>query len=321
MPRTLIVILNFRTAGLACDCLTSLALDKLRAGDYRVVVVDNNSADGSAETIAKHVEVNGWGTWARVLARSENDGFAAGNNAAIGPALSETPPYDYFLLLNPDTVVHEGAVAALVQFLEKNPQAGLAGSRLEDPDGAPQNSAFRFPGILSELERAMRFGVCSRLLAKQIVAPPVRNEIHRTDWVAGASLLVRRQVFEKVGLMDSSYFLYFEEVDFCLRAQRAGWECWYVPESRVVHLEGQATGLKSGSSKRKRMPGYWFASRRRYFEKNHGRFYARLTDLSWLSGHLLWRARRFVQRKPDDDAPYLLQDFCRGSFIAPRGSK
>ena len=321
MPRTLIVILNFRTAGLACDCLSSLARENLPSGDYQVVVVDNKSEDGSAQIIAKHVESNGWGAWARVLARTENDGFAAGNNAAIAPALLETPPFDYFLLLNPDTVVGPNAVAALVQFLEENPRAGLAGSRLEGPDGTAQTSAFRFPGILSEFERAMRLGLCSRLLATRLVAPPVRNDVHRTDWLAGASLLVRRQVFEQIGLMDSGYFLYFEEVDFCLRAQRAGWDCWYVPSSRVVHLEGQATGVKSGSTKRKRMPGYWFASRRRYFAKNHGRVYAWLTSLSWLSGHLLWRARRLVQRKPDDDALYLLRDFCRWSFFAPRGSK
>ncbi len=194
--------------------------------------------------------------------RSENDGFAAGNNAALEPALQSSPPFDYFLLLNPDTVVLPGAVAALASFLDNHPQAGFAGSRLENPDGTPQCSALRFPGIVSEFEGGLRLGICSRLLAKRLVAPPVRDDIHRTDWLVGASLLVRRQVFEQIGLLDPGYFLYFEELDFCLKAMRRGWECWYVPSSRVVHLVGQATGMKSGKTLRKRRPAYWFASRR-----------------------------------------------------------
>lgn len=320
MPRTLIVILNFRTAGQTCDCLESLAHEDPRANDFHVTVVDNGSADGSPEKIAEAIRAHGWDNWAQLLARPDNSGFAAGNNAALEPALKSGSPPEYYLLLNPDTLVRPGAVAALVQFLDQHPRAGIAGSRLEDPDGTPQRSAFRFHGVLSEFERAMRLGICSRLLASRLVAPPVRADNHRTDWVAGASMLVRRQVFEQIGLLDAEYFLYFEEVDFCLRAVRAGWECWYVPASRVIHLVGQATGLKDERSQRRRMPRYWFDSRRRYFEKSHGWVYARLADLSWLGGHLVWRLRSWLQRKPNDDPPHLLWDFCRLSFLPRRGA-
>ena len=110
----------------------------------------------------------------------------------------------------------------------------------------------------------MRLGVLSRLLEPCVVAPPVREEQHRADWVSGASMIVlRRSVFDEIGLLDEGYFLYFEETDFCLRARRAGWKCWYVPDSRVVHLVGQSSGLKDDAPVRGPMPRYWFASRSR----------------------------------------------------------
>ncbi len=318
MPRTLIVIVNYRTPGQTCDCLASLSQENPTASDFRVTVVDNGSADGSAEQIDAFIREKGWGDWIEFIPSDRNGGFAAGNNVALAPALASPTSPELYLLLNPDTIVRPGAVAALEAFLDAHPRAGMAGSRLEDPDGTPQPSAFRFPGILSELERAIRLGWCSRLLARYRVTSPLRSDMHATDWLAGASVLVRRQVFEQVGLLDDKYFLYYEELDFCLRMVRAGWECWYVPSSRVVHLVGQATGMKSGRTERKRLPAYLFESRRRYFEKSYGWLYARLVDLSWLTGHLLWRARRAVQRKPDDDPPYLTRDFCKFNFLPRR---
>ena len=128
-------------------------------------------------------------------------------------------------------------------------------------------------------------------------------------WVApGASMIVRRSVFESIGLIDDKYFMYFEEVDFCLAAKRAGWSCWYVPASRVIHLVGAVSQMSDNRKHRKRRPAYWFDSRRRYFVKNHGRVYAALADLSFLIGFALWRMRRFVQRKDDPDPPKLLRD-------------
>src|SRR5277367_5597369 len=102
-----------------------------------------------------------------------------------------------------------------------------------------------------------------------MVAPEPRAAAHRTDWVNGASMMVRREVFDSIGLMDEKFFLYYEETDFCLRALEAGWPTWTVPSSRVVHLEGQSTGATGAIAKRKRVPKYWFDSRRRYFRKHH----------------------------------------------------
>ena len=220
----LVVIVNYKTPELTIDCLKSLVSEVQSLPGIRVVVTDNASSDRSAEQIQTAIDTNGWGEWASLMPLEKNGGFAFGNNEAIRPALESSNPPFYILLLNPDTIVLPGALKELWNFMEKNPEAGIAGSRLENRDGSPQRSAFRFPTILSELDSGLRLGLVSKLLSKWIVAPPVPEEICQTDWVAGASMIVRREVFERVGLMDESYFLYYEEVDFCLQANKAGLE-------------------------------------------------------------------------------------------------
>src|SRR4051794_28863655 len=164
MPSCSIVIVNFRTPGLVIDCLRSLA-DEVRAGDtFRVVVVENGSGDDSAERIGKAIAENGWGAWAEQMVVEKNLGFAGGNNVACQPILAAPQPPDYLLLLNPDTVVRPGAVRALIEFMERNPKVGIAGSRLEDPDGTPQRSAFRFFTVSSEFESGIRLVLLSKLL-------------------------------------------------------------------------------------------------------------------------------------------------------------
>ena len=308
----LIVIVNYRTPTLVIDCLASLQ-NELEIGRDSVVVVDNASNDYSVKKIKKALKDNSWQSWVKIVESHINGGFAHGNNQAIRPAIKSSNPPSYILLLNPDTIIRQGALKKLVEFMEENPQAGIAGSRLENPDGSAQCSAFRFPTIISELDAGLRLGVVSKLLSSSIVAPPVSENICQTDWVAGASMIVRSEVFEQAGLIDESYFLYYEEVDFCLQAQKAGWSCWYVPESKVVHFVGQSSGIDSSHEQKKRMPKYWFESRRRYFVKNYGWFYAVITDLVWSFCYILWHFRRILQNKSSNDPPNLFLDFVRNS--------
>ena len=315
MKSVRIVIVNYKTPALVVDCLRSLVEEVKVVGDCKVVVVENGSPDESATIIGKAITENGWQSWAEQLAIPKNLGFAGGNNVALQPLLAADPKPDYVLLLNPDTVVRPGAVKVLLDFLEAHPQIGIAGSRLEDPDGTPQRSAFRFHTIRSELENGLKLGFVSRLFAGSLVAPPVRDDEHAIDWVAGASMLVRREVFDAIGLLDDGYFLYYEEVDFMLRAARAGWPTWYVPTSRVVHLVGQASGVTDTKKPARRLPPYWFAARKRYFTKNHGWFYAKAADVCWLGGFMLWRLRRRVQGKPDTDPPHYIGDFVRYTWL------
>ncbi len=313
--KLLIVIVNYRTADLTVDCLWSLVEEVKSLDGVRVVVTDNQSGDDSPMRIRQAIDDNQWGGWAELMPLECNGGFAYGNNEAIRLALASEEPPEFVLLLNPDTIVRPSGITTLVDFMRERSDVGIAGSRLEDPDGTPQRSAFRFHSLGSELDDGLRLGFISRLLRNKCVAPPVRDDIHQTDWVAGASMIVRKDVFDRIGLMDEAYFMYYEEVDFCLRAARAGWPCWYVPTSRVVHLVGQASGVTVQNVKPKRRPDYWFDSRRRYFLKNHGGLYSALVDIVWAAAFATFRLRRFIQRKPDTDPPKLLTDFIRHSII------
>jgi hypothetical protein len=310
--RLLIVIVNYQTADLLIDCLRSLAP---QIGDgMKVVITDNASKDDSVQRIGAAIEANHW-SWCTLMPLDHNGGFAFGNNAAIRPVMAIERPPEFVLLLNPDTVLRDGAIPALMEFMQSHPRCGIAGSRLEDPDGTPQRSAFRFHSIASEFERGVRLGIVTKMLTNKIVAPPVSEVPVKTDWVAGASMIIRKEVFRDIGLMDERYFMYFEEVDFCQAAKRAGWETWYVPASCVVHLVGAASQLSDARKHRNRRPTYWFDSRRRYFVKNHGVIYTALADGMFAIGFAFWRMRRFLQRKQDPDPPKMLGDFLRNSVF------
>jgi GT2 family glycosyltransferase len=279
----------------------------------RVIVVDNASGDNSLAAIGSAIRENGW-TWAGLKPLDRNGGFAFGNNAAIRDLLAGADSPTYIWLLNPDTLVRPGAATALIDFLQSRPDVGIAGGRLEFPDGSPQTAAFRFPSLVSELEDTIRLGIVTKMLGRFRVPGPIRDHAHPMDWVNGASMMVRREVFETVGLMDEGYFLYFEETDFCRRAKRARWPVWHVPASRVVHLEGQSTGVTGANLARKPRPAYWFDSRARYFRKHLGGAYALLADVIFAAGFGLWRIQRRLRGKPDPDPPGLLKDFVRHAW-------
>jgi GT2 family glycosyltransferase len=222
-------------------------------------------------------------------------------------------PPEYILLLNADTIVKEHALSALVKFMDGQPKAGIAGSMLLSPDGVIQASPFRFPGIASELDRGLRLGIVSRLLAPW--NPMLKlNEACSVGWVSGASMILRRTMLEQVGLLDEGLYTYFDDVDICLRARRAGWETWYVPESKVVHLEGASTGIGYRKVER-RLPTYWYQARHRFFTKNYGALYTALADAAFISGYAVWCLRRRLQRKPDTDPPHMLIDSIRHSIF------
>ncbi|MFT5702553.1 MAG: N-acetylglucosaminyl-diphospho-decaprenol L-rhamnosyltransferase [Desulforhopalus sp.] len=309
-----IVIVNFQTPWLIVDCLESLRHEQSEL--FTVVIVDNNSNDDSVPILSKEISKKGWETWVSLLPLPENGGFAYGNNAAITKLLNSDNPPDYFWLLNPDTIVHKGACIELVNFLKNHPHAAVAGSRLEDRDGTLQLSAFRNHSVISELLSGMRLGLLTKILSKWVVAlAPISHAPFKTDWVSGASMMLRSDGINSIGLMDDGYFLYYEEVDYCIRLQKAGWECWYVPSSRVVHLIGASTGMTDYRKKASRRSTYWFESRRRFFLKNHGWITLFLADSLWILGYSLFMLRRQIQKKDTLDPPHFLRDFFINSIF------
>ena len=310
--KLLVVIVNYRVAHLVIDCLHSVSDEIGSVPDTRVAVCENRSGDDSAERIQQAIDANGWATWCSQTALDVNLGFTGGNNVILRPALQSADPPKYFLLLNPDTIVRPNAFKALIDFMDQNPMVGIAGSGLEDPDGTPQRSAFRFQSPVSEFEGNLKLGLVTRLLNRWVVAPPVVDHAFETDWVSGASMIIRQEVLKEVGLLDEGYFTYFDDIDYCFNAQKHGWPTWYVPTSRVVHLVGQSTGVTKTP---KRLPPYLFDARRRYFLKNHSPFYAALIDACMILGLSLWRLRVLLTGKEDTTAPHLLGDSIRHSVF------
>lgn len=315
-----VVLVNYCTRDLTLDCLRSLAGEIAEFPGSQVVVADNASPDGSGAQIARAIEENGWGRWARLMALPRNGGFSYGNNAAIREQLAEAEPRPYIWLLNTDTVVRPGALRALVNFLEAHPTAGAAGSRLEHPDSTRQASAFRFHSIAGELESSLQVGLVSKLLKRWVIAPELPDEPTRYDWLSGASMLIRTKVLQDVGLLDEGYFLYYEETDFCLRAERLGWSCWYVPESRVVHLVGKSTGVTDWARQVNRRAPYWFQSRRRYFIKHHGLVYAALADIALATGTALSIVLNTVRGRASSHPEMFLRDLARQSALLNRSA-
>ncbi|HEV2292227.1 MAG TPA: glycosyltransferase family 2 protein [Tepidisphaeraceae bacterium] len=312
----LVVIVNYKTAGLTTDCLRSLAPEVADVPSTRVVVTDNCSGDDSAQQIGAAIAANGWGDWASVVPLPRNGGFAYGNNEGIRPALESPDPPRYVWMLNPDTLVKPGAIRAMLEFLDANRKAGIAGTRVINEDQSVRRSAFRFHNVASELEAGLRVGIVSKLLSDKVVAQPIPQEVCEVDWVSGASMFVRREVFMDIGLLDESYFMYFEETDFSLRARRKGWTCWYVPSASIVHLVGQASGVTGTKKNMKRRPKYWFDSRRHYFMANHGPATVLLADLAWATSFGLSSIWRRLMFKPRTDPPMLWWDFVRHSVMS-----
>ena len=321
--RVLIVIVNYRTAGLTVDCLRSLAPQVGEvAGGCRVVVTDNASGDGSADLIADAIATHGWGGWARLVPLDRNGGFAYGNNEGIRPFLAAGGwrPARVRLPAQPGhgRPAGGGRRTRLVP-RRRTPTCGIAGGRAENADGTVRRSSFRFPSVRGEVEQTMRLAAVTKLLDRHKVAPEVPPGPSRVDWVSGASMMVRRSVFETIGLLDDGFFMYYEETDFCLRAATAGFECWYVPASRVIHLVGQSSGVTGVNKAKKPRPTYWFDSRRRYFRKSMGVPKAVAADVIWLGLYPLSRLHLLLRRVPAGDPPGLYRDFARHSlFASPR---
>lgn len=315
--KLLVVIVCYKVVDLTIDCLKSLESEVTAMPGTRVAVCENGTGGDAFDRLEKAICEHGWGSWVNLSAVTPNRGFTGGNNCVIRPAMESEDPPEYVLLLNADTQVYPGALRTLVEFMEAHPRAGVAGSQLLSAQGVVQPSPYRFHGIAMALDRGLRLGLMTRLLRRWTAAPS-QAVSGPVDWLAGASMIIRREVLMRVGLLDEGFYTYFDDIDYCLNTWRAGWEVWYVPESKVMHLEGSSTGIKEtagGVVPQRRKPAYWFEARRRYYLKNYGAIYSSLVDAAFLAGFAAWRLRRIIQRKPDPDPEHMLMDSLRHSVF------
>lgn len=232
-----VVIVNYRTP----DDLVRL-IDGLKAhpprGAWEAIVVDNASGDDSpARLRAAHPDV-------ALIESPRNGGFAAGVNQGLQAARGE-----WLLVLNPDIEVRPGSLDTLRDWMEAHPRAGLAASKLIHPDGTLQHTCRRYYTLWTILLRRSILGRLfpqSRAISDHLMLDYDHAEPRVVDWVAGACMMVRRRALEEVGPMDERYFMYFEDVDWCTRMQRRGWEVWYVPASVMVHGYRRASAAGFG---------------------------------------------------------------------------
>ena len=300
MTKVLAIVVNYRTADLVARCLHDLPA--AAAGlDWRAVIVDSASGDDSVGALREAIVEHGLSSNCTLLSLQENRGFATGCNRGCEAAVETGWAFDFVHLLNPDTRPRPRALTELASFLGETPGAGIAGSRLEAPDGHPHVSAFRFPTIRSEILRGLRFKLAFELLADAVVAPPASTHAHPTDWVSGASLMIRRNLFEELGGLDERFFLYYEDTDLCARAARLGRDTWYVPASRVVHLGGRSTLPDASDARRDWDLRCRAASRRLYFDKNRGVVYRWLADSAYLGTRVLRVVRHWLVGRRDPD--------------------
>lgn len=314
-PMLLTVILNYKTAEITLQSLAA-ALMATQGIEGEIIIVDNDSQDGSFEVLTKTVQEKGWSAngRVRVLQSGRNGGFGAGNNVGIKAGLLSGDRPDFVYILNSDAFPNRDTISELMNYLMANPAIGFAGSYIQGQDGVPHLTAFRFPSIAGEFEGAVKFGPISRLLKNSIVPLPLPEETCQVDWLAGASLMMRMDVLDEIGLFDERYFLYFEETDLCRRALQAGWPTVYVRSSEVTHIGSVSTGMKNWQ----RMPQYWFDSRRYYFVKNHGTTYAKLATLACLAGGVFCHLRYALQGKSPVGPKRFLRDLVRHSLTPDR---
>ena len=290
-----IIIVNWNTRDLLAGCLQSVYGERLSVnGDqipttdhrspftgYRspiteTIVVDNASTDGSAAMVRERFP------WVTLIESSDNLGFAAGNNLAL-----RTAKGGHLLLLNPDTVVTEGAIRRLWQVLAAQPTAGIAGAQLLNADGTLQTSIGIYPSLWSELPLLnRRLGSVRKTIQVNTTAGDL--SVQSVDWVSGACLMIKREVVEAIGPLDESFWLYTEETDWCYRARSAGWDVLLVPQAQVYHLARAASRQRFIITML-----HFYQSRIRFICKHHGRRQGSIVK------RIYWLKARLWQTKPD----------------------
>lgn len=240
-PSLGVVIVNYRTYDLTMQCVASLLTHGIAAASD-IVVVDNDSPDGSGERLRRDLPEG----VVAVLSR-RNGGFGAGVN--IGVAALHT---DLVLVLNPDTYFRRNQVPVVQALFARHERLGVVGLKLINPDGSLQYSARRFyslPDILARRTALGRMTPLRRLVNSHLLKPNWCEGPFEADWVMGTGFIVRRTAFEDVGRMDEGYFLYFEEVDLCARMWVKGWSVMALPEVELVHEHQRhsAAGIWSSS--------------------------------------------------------------------------
>jgi N-acetylglucosaminyl-diphospho-decaprenol L-rhamnosyltransferase len=286
-----IIIINYKTPYLVTAVLKSLETE-INPETMQVIVVDNDSEDGSLDILSHWVQQNLAANWVRLIDAGQNTGFSGGNNIGIHSIQSKQ-----YLLLNSDTVVRSGAIKLLTDGANKDPKVGMVSPRLEWEDATPQESCFRFHTPMSELITSASTSVITKLFSKYVVPQPIVEQPGFYQWTSFACVLIKAEVLEQIGLLDEEFFMYFEDVEFSYRAVRADWKILNIPNAHVVHLRGGSSPLKSQAKLRKRLPRYFYESRTRYFYLLYGYGGLFAANILWSLGAVIALLRSIFSKR------------------------
>ncbi len=234
-----IVIVSFNVETLLKECLASVYRETTEAA-FDIWVVDNHSRDNSVQMVKDSFPD------VHLIENDRNLGFPKANNQAVARSTS-----DYILLLNPDTIVRDGAIDKMVRFMDEHPDVGVSGCRVLNEDGSLQLACRRSiptPRVaFYRLTGLSRLFPNSKTMARYNLTYLDPNAPHEVDAVSGAFLVIRRKVVDAIGVLDESFFIYGEDMDWCIRAKKAGWKVMYYPHAQIIHYKG--VGCKTNNLK------------------------------------------------------------------------
>lgn len=280
-----VIIVNFNTRDLIKNCITSIK-KYTKSISYEIIVVDNNSSDDSLEMLGDEFHD------VKTISSSKNGGFAYANNLGMDVATGR-----YILLLNSDTIFIQDIFKKMVAYMDTNKWIGILGPKLLNQDLTHQTSIAAFPTFfrefvhIFELKKILNVKIIKKLFVRygskigsNDIAQYMKNfqgieEPEKVQVLVGAAMLIRRSVIDDIGGLDERYFMYYEEMDFCYQALKAGWPCVYYPSTEIIHLIGQSS---------KKVSNFTFFERYKsmilYFRKNYGKTVEILVRINLIIG-------------------------------------
>lgn len=232
MPDVSVIIVSWNAKAHLLNCLHSL-IDTANGYSQELIVVDNASSDGSPDVVASQFPA------VKLIKNAENLGFAKANNIGM-----QTSRGRYVCLINSDVIVLEGCIEKLMAFMDENHNVGMTGPRILNPDHSLQVQCRRFPTIWNNICQALGF---NKLFPKSaIFSEPFMNywahdKVQKVDVITGCFWMVRRKAVDKVGLLDEDFFIYAEDIDWCKRFNKAGWDVLFYPEAEAIHIGGASS--------------------------------------------------------------------------------
>jgi len=257
------IIVNYNTANLLPRCIQALR-DASTGISNKIIIVDNDSKDESVELLKRDFSD------CKLIFNDENIGFGRANNQCV-PSIASR----YVLLLNTDAFVSPDTVEKTIEYMDENPTCGILGVKLWGRDGDLQPSCRYFPTIWNVFLRST--GLDKVFKATQVIDNMdwEHDEVRQCDWVPGCYYLIRKEVVDQVGLFDPRYFLYYEEVDHCFAAKKAGWAVHFYPHTSVIHIGGEsAKSIGEITTSGRQLNSLQIESELLFFRKNHGRLVA-----------------------------------------------